>query len=275
MPMGCPSGPRGTSYGFARGVSGRPTSWNTFAAAAPAGDAAAASTHAAVAPVSSSCRLASCLRSSSSSVASLRSSSHASHTARVDTCGGLTPSSSTSDSMRFTPRAPPVPTAATAICAATSTTCFPRAYAPGASSVGASVGALGSGATPGGRMGASGMGSEGANSPPAMMPALCSSGRSSRLTLALIASSLGAENAAPARAASACASALRLRSMVFTSSRMFCSSRSSALVRSIWSASASFRSRSASALNGSLMMGCAAASSGTSARASINARAIS
>ena len=42
MPMGCPSGPRGTSYGFARGVSGRPTSWNTFAAAAPAGDAAAA-----------------------------------------------------------------------------------------------------------------------------------------------------------------------------------------------------------------------------------------
>ena len=207
-------------------------------------------------PQSSSWRFASFLRSSSISVASLLSSSHAVHTARVATCGGFTPSSSTACSMRFTPRAPPAPTAASAISPAVSTTSLPLAYAPGGGRPSDSPDAAG-------RDGFASL----------IPPAPCSSPISSGATLARTASSLCALNTAPARALSALASADRRASIAFTSSRIACSSRSSALVRSIWSLRACLRSISCCASNGSRMIGCVAASSGSSARASTSLRA--
>mmetsp|Transcript_6927 Transcript_6927/g.17240 ORF Transcript_6927/g.17240 Transcript_6927/m.17240 type:complete len:234 (+) Transcript_6927:2156-2857(+) len=231
--MGCPSGPSCTSWPLPRGVSGSPTARNTAAAAAAAGAAAAASATAAAAPTSSSCRFASCLRSSRSSVTSARSVSQAVHTARVDTCGALTPSSSTAVSMRFTPRAPPAPTATAEISPATKMTCAPRAYTPG--------GGRTSGPSAVGRLG----------TPASPAKSFCSSWTAMDI---LTASMRCEENAAPARALSACASARRRPSMAFTSSRMACSSRSNALVRSIWSDSASLRSTSCCALNGDDLM---------------------
>ena len=108
--------------------------------------------------------------------------------------------------------------------------------------------------------------------PPRSPPRPCSSPISSGATLARTASSLCALNTAPARARAPWPpptdGADRLHLVEDA-----CSSRSSALVRSIWSLRACLRSISCCASNGSRMIGCVAASSGSSARASTSLRA--